>query len=269
VWFPKSQTLNIGLSARRLVLARMGGIWPGKLVACDSLNVEQGTDAEPWRPAVNALGHLLAGIGGKKHVLHIVLSGRFVRWQLLPWRPELAKPKELAAYAGLRFRETFGKTAQDWRILHSPQPPGKTMPACAVDGALVEALRSICDVSGVRLATVTPYFGSAFDRWRNALKGDAVWFGLVEADSFTLGLLREKNWMSLRTQRLDGNLRDVLPGMMAQIGISADVHEASLPLYLAGDGEPPMLPEGLSFDWLLPKPQAQSAVAGCRLALGV
>ena len=269
MWSPSSQTLQVALSAQRLIVAKAAGLWPGKLAVCDSINCAPGLQAEPWRPAVTALAQWLAEKGGRKPTLRIVLSGRLVRWQLLPWRPEVTQPKELATYALLRFRETFGKAADDWQVLHSLQPPGKAVPACAVDAALMEALRTTCEAAGARLATVTPYFSCAFDRWRDVLDKKAAWFGLIETDCVSLGLLREDNWTGLRSQRVDEDWRDVLPGMMAQIGIAAGLAEASPPLYLAGDSELPAPAVGLPFTWLQPKAQTARAVLGWRMALGV
>ena len=269
MWSPRSPTLHIGLSAQRLTVAKTAGLWPGKLAVCDLIHCAEAAEAEPWRPAVTALARLLAEPGYRKPRLHIVLSGRFVRWQLLPWRPELTQPKEVSAYASMRFRETFGKAADDWQVLHSVQPPGKTVPACAVDAALMEALRNTCEAAGARLAGVTPYFACAFDRWRTALKGKTLWFGLIESDCMSLGLLQGDNWLGLRTQRLDGDWRDALPGMMAQIGISAGLADSSAPLYLAGSGEPLATSAGLSFVWLQPKAQTTPAMVGGRMALGV
>jgi hypothetical protein len=146
--------------------------------------------AEPWRGAVDALGGWLATRAGKRLQLRVVLSGRFVRWQLLPWRTELSGRSETQAYAGVRFRETFGKVSESWEILPVAMPPGKTAPACAVDKALITALESVCKEHGARLQVVTPYFASAFDTWRAQLPGDVAWFGTVEVDSCTLGLLQ-------------------------------------------------------------------------------
>jgi hypothetical protein len=270
VWSPRVQTWHAGLSAQRLLLAKPAGVWPGRPAACHRIGCAPGVEGgEPWRPAVTALAQWLAENGGRKPALHIVLSGRFVRWQLLPWRAELSHPKELAAYASLRFRETFGKPAEDWQVLHSPQPPGMTVPACAVDAALLAALRSTCDTAGAGLVAVTPYFAAAFDRWRRVLGKKTLWFGLIEADCVSLGLLRNGHWLGLRSQRADADWREALPGMMAQLGVSAGLSEASPPLYLAGSGEPPAPVAGLAFTWLQPKAQAQRAMADCRMAWGI
>ncbi len=268
MWSPSAQTWHVALSPQRLVLAKPAAFWPGKRADYHSMDCLPGVQAQPWQPAVAALATWLDTQAGAKPTLRVVLSGRFVRWQLLPWRPEITQPDELAAYATWRFRETFGHGAEDWQVLHSPQPPGKAVLACAVDAALLAALRAACQSAGARLAAVSPYFACAFDRWRHVVGKKTAWFGLIESETVSLGLLRDGNWVGLRTQRVNAHWRDALPGLMAQISISAGVADAALPLYLAGDGEPPAPAAGLTFTWLQPKAQAQRALPGGRMALG-
>lgn len=269
MWSPKSLTLRIGLSTQHLVVVKARGIWPVSSESGEHINCTAEPQSEPWRPAVNAMAGVLAAQNHKRTNLHVVLSGRFVRWQLLPWRAGLSQSGELSAYASLRFREIFGKVAEDWQVLYAPQPPGKAMPACAVDTALMDALRSTCETAGVRLASVKPYFSSAFDQWRSFLGSKTAWFGLIEADCVSLGLLQGGDWRGLHTQRLDGDWRLILPGMMAQIGIASDLIESSPPLYLVGSGEAPKPTEGLPFIWLKPNSSSVQSVVGHRLALGV
>lgn len=258
MWSLSSPQWIVGLSAQRITLARPAWGWSRKIAACEHIDCKSetpGTDGASWQPAVVALAQWLAEKGGRNPKLHVVLSGRFVRWQLLPWQAEVSQPKELAAYASLRFHETFGKVANDWQVMHSPQPPGQTVPACAVDAALIAALRSNCDVASATLVTVSPYFASEFDRWRTSFNKKSAWFGLIESDCVSLGLLRDGQWLGLRSQRLDADWRDALPGMMAQMGIAVGLSEESVPLYLTGGGGAPPRVAGLAFTWLQSKAQ--------------
>jgi len=269
VWSPSSNTVRVALSSQRLVVAQSGAFWSDKPGACDCVDDLPDAPSQPWQPAVAALVQWLGTKRGRKPALQVVLSGRFVRWQLLPWRAELTRPDELAAYAALRFRETFGAVAGDWQLMLSPRPPGKAVLACAVDVALMQALRTTCESVGAKLAAVTPYFAAAFDHWRGELGNKAAWFGLIESDCVSLGLLRDGDWMGLRTQRISGHWCDVLPGLMAQIGIAAGLAETALPLYLVGEGEPPTPAVGLTFTWLQPKVPAQGTLPGGRMAMGI
>ena len=271
MWSRKAPLWRIGLSERRLVRARTTGTWPSRVLTCDSLEWAPVENAEPWRGSVSALAKLLAAPVPceRAPTVKVVLSGSFVRWQVLPWRTELSGLDELAAYARLRFTETFGKVASNWDVLHAPQPPGKAVPACAVDTAFVQALRTVCADAGARLDLVTPYFASAVDRWCPTLKGDVVWFAAIEPRCVSLGLVRNGDWLGLNTQRCDGNWSDLLPGMMARIGVVAGLGQASAPLYLTGTGPQPVASAALPFVWLTPRNIDSGPDGGSRLALGI
>jgi len=258
VWSLRSPTWHVGMSTQRVTLSQRDGGLSSKKTVCDSIDCmadAAGSHSEVWRPAVTALSQWLTGKGIKNPKLNVMLSGRFVRWQLLPWQAGVSQPKELAAYASLRFHDTFGKAADDWQVMYSPQPPGLTVAACAVDAALIEALRSSCEVVGANLTTVSPYFAFEFDRRRDRFNKKAAWFGLIESDCLSLGLLQGGQWMGLRSQRMDADWRDALPGMMAQMGIAAGVSDESVPLYLTGGCDAPKPVAGLAFTWLASKAQ--------------
>ncbi len=198
-----------------------------------------------------------------------MLSGAFVRWQILAWRPELTRPAEVAAYARLRFTETFGKAARDWVVVNSPQPPGKAVPACAIDAAFMQALRTVCLDTGARLDRITPYFASVVDRWCPTLKSGLAWFGAIEPECVSLGLLRHGDWLGLHTQRVQDNWREVLPGMMARVGIAAGLAPAAAPLYLTGPGPRAVSDDGMPFVWLVPRDTMPESAGAYRMALGV
>ena len=273
MWFRDAPAFQVGLAQHSVCIARppRWGMGPPTLLAQLPCAPERGAAgaAEPWRAAVDTLRAWLNQQSNKRVQLHVVLSGRFVRWQLLPWRSELSGRSETQAYAGVRFRETFGKLADAWNILPVALPPGKTAPACAVDQALVTALQAVCEEHGARLQLLTPYFSSAFDTWRGQLPGNAAWFGTVEADTCTLGLLQAGNWTALQTQRVFGDWREVLPAMMAQIGLASGLDAGNTPLFLAGTLEPPVAKPDFAFSWLRPKHTAQAGLPDLRLAQGV
>lgn len=269
MWSPDTPRWRIGLSARRLVRARTRGVWPRREIVCDSVACAPEADGAPWTGAVGALAQWLAGEGARGPSVQVVLSGSFLRWLLLEWRPELTRQHEVAAYAQLRFAETFGKAAAQWQVLHSVLPAGRAAPACAVDAALVQALRKVCNDAGARLELVAPYFGCAADHWRGALGRGTAWFGLLEPDWVSLGLLRDGAWRGLRAQRVEGDWRDVLSGLMGRMGVAAGLVEAPSSVYLAGACEPPAPSATMPFVWLRPGGAAGGAADARRLALGI
>ena len=263
MWSPDA--LHVGLAARQLTLVTAAGRWTRSESAIEIHPCAPADGAPPWQAAVDELARRLAERGGRRPALRVVLSGPLVRWQLLAWRPELAGRQELAAYSRLRFRETYGPAADDWSVLHVPQPPGGPLPACAVDEALLEALRRTSAEAGARLLSVSPYFAAAFDRWRGARTGGSGWFGVLERDCLTLGLLRRSEWAGLRSQRLQGEWAEPLAGLMAQLGIPAAVAPDGMPLYLAGEAAP----EGAGPPHVWLQPHEAGRLPGGRLALGV
>ena len=269
MWSLSRPLIQVGLSANRLTVATPLSMWPGGRSRHDSVPCQALPNAEVWRAPVNALAAYLAKQGSRRPALRVVLSGHFVRWQLLPWRAELTRADELKSYAALHLRETFGAVAESWRVMHVPQPPHQSMPVCSVDAALMDELARLCKTTGAHLAAVTPYFASAFDRWQRDFKANTFWFGVIEPDFISLGLVVKGRWAGLTARRLDDDWRNVLPGMMTQIGISSGLGDVEPKLFLAGEGARPPEKSGLAFHWLQASSHADAPLANSRLALGV
>jgi len=272
VWSPDRPHWHVGLSTHQVVRARRHGLWPGRAIVCDSVDCLPAAQEAPWQAALVALGQWLAALDTRPPVLRVVLSGSLLRWQLLPWRPELLRAQEMAVYARLRFAETFGPVADTWQVLHAPQAPGRAIPACAVDAALLSALQTLCRSAKVRLDAVVPYFSHAADHWRGTLGKGATWFGLVEPQWLSLGLLHGGAWMALRSQRLDADWPSVLPGLMARMAMSTDGPALPARTCLVGAGVPPAAMTGMAglpFQWLQPPGPAGVGTDARRMALGI
>jgi len=267
VWFLDPAPIPVGLGVGAVEFGQVG--MPSLLVDTDQDHSDAGavaTDA-PWAAAVRLLEHWLAERRNQRVRLRLVLSGRLVRWQLLPWQGTLTGSAEQKAYALLSFRTAFGQLADDWELLGSPQPPGRSTPVCAVDRSLLETLGSMCRRHGARLQVVAPYFSLAFDHWRRRLGGPALWFGAVESDSIALALMQHGRWLALHSERLQADWQERLPGLMAQITIPLGLDAAARPLFLTGVGAPPATGTGLAFTWLPPKTGDRAGPS--RLALGL
>jgi len=267
VWFLDPAPISVGLGVGAVEFGRAE--MPTLLVASGqdhSDAVTVATDA-PWAPAVRSLEHWLTEQRNQRVRLRLVLSGRLVRWQLLPWQEAVGGSAELKAYTSLHFRTAFGQLADDWELLRSPQPPGRSTPVCAVDRSLLHKLGNMCRNHGIRLQLVAPYFSLAFDHWRRRLRGPVVWFGAVESDSMTLALMQRGRWLALHSERLHANWQERLPGLMAQIAIPLGIDAVAAPLLLTGVGAPPPTGAGLAFTWLPPITIGRTGAS--RLALGI
>ena len=273
MWFPDAPLLRVGLSQHGLTIARSARLGLGAVPPAERLDCSGAARAgEPWRAAVERLAEWLAAQKGQRFKVCVVLSGRFVRWQLLPWRAELSGRSERRAFAALRFREVFGKTAEAWNIRPASLAPGYTAPAGAVDDALVAALHAACQEHGSQLQQLTPYFSAAFDTWRSAIRGSTAWFATLESDTLTVGLLANGQWLALQSHKLAGDWREPLRALMVPMAMASGQDAANAPLYLAGDLAQAPAPQGLAFTWLSPKGRQGGtevrAVPGLRLALG-
>jgi len=282
VWWPERfsvlapASLNVGLSPGgvHVVDAQSARQWH---VACAAAGTPASTTV--WRDAVDALVPCLAEAAeGKKRNVRVHLGGRLVRWQLLPWRPELHSHSEHAAFAAARFREVFGSAAEGWQLHAAKVPPGQATPAAAIDKELLAALQSgiAAAAPAVQLQSVAPYFSAAFDRWRHRLPRAACWFVTVEDDCISYGLLLHRQWQCLHSQRRQGDWRQQLPLWLTQAALAIDAaprDPLALPICIAGDmPNPPAAVPGAAwnFQWLARRPvRGLTAQSGQRLALGV
>lgn len=232
----------------------------------------------PWQPVLQALSTWLAGRPRPPRNLHVVLSGHFVRWQLLPWSEALVRPDELAAYAGLRLREIYGAAAEQWQVAYAAPAPGQSVAVCGVDAALLAGLRALCAERGTRLVSATPYAAAAFGHWRRALGRQQAYFGVLEPGLLLLGLQQGGHWRSLRSERVPASgprLAEALLRMQGQQALAAGEEGMARRTFLAGvdaaalQGTPSATPAPT---WLAPRWAAASAAPlprAARMALGV
>lgn len=228
----------------------------------------------PWQPVVQALDAWLAAQPRPPRALHAVLSGHFVRWQLLPWSDALARPDELATYAALRLREIYGAVAEQWQVAYAAPAPGQAVAVCGVDQALLAQLQALCAARGTRLQSLRPYAAAAFGHWRRALGRQATYFGVLEPGLLLLGLQQGGRWRSLRSERVPASgprLAEALRRMRGQQALAEGVEEGGLPMYLAGVHGAGSDDVGLASTWLAPRwiSAPSSAPPAARMALGV
>lgn len=242
MWFAERPLLQVALLEDRLVIGAAGRRWSGRHGPAEVVDLPKSDPQAPaWQPAVAALNGWLRERDQKRARLQIFLSSQLVRWQLLQWQPQLARAVELEAYVRLRFRATFGAVADSWRVVHSEPLPGRALPACAIDEALLAELQSLRSAGDTTVVSVVPYFSAAFDRWRPSLGKRIAWFGVAEPGNLTLALLHGGVWHGLRSARHDrqdtAGWRSVLPALQAQIQLASGLDLARTPpVYLVGCG---------------------------------
>ncbi len=275
MWSPERNEWHVGLLEDRLVIARAAGWGQRQAADVQVLPVPpQAPEAPAWQAAVAALGTWLAQQARPRLRLHVVLSARFVRWQLLAWPPQIRRPDEWAAFASLRFRETYGPVVESWRLAHPDPVPGRAVPVSAVDADLLDALQGLETTNGAKLVRVTPYLSAAFDRWRGRLGAGTTWFGVAEPGHLSLCLLHGGAWHGLRSVRCTGtSATDWLAAcapLQAQLGVASGLLlEPAPPLLVAGcTGAPPTRADR-DVVWLAPAGDLDGAPDLGRMAWGV
>lgn len=178
----------------RVVLARRAG-WRRP----PELHAQAECAAPTAKAAVTALAELLARPEIGRGDLTIVLSNHFVQYVLLPWRPEVARPSELAAYAGILFDETFGNEPGGREILVGRERAGSARIAAGIETTLLHGLRNAVAVSKLKLASVQPYLCAAFDRVRGSVPRRDFMFVLAEPARSCVMVASGGRWRSLRS----------------------------------------------------------------------
>jgi len=258
VWFRdrfNQDVLHVALSPDRLDIAMYKR---GSSPELRSTAVPPSTspDVPNWQSAVVALEAFLRNFNSKSTAtksrrrtrLHVVLSGHFTRWQLLPWSADIKNTTQLNAYAEFQFREVYGAVSQQWRVIAKTQPPGLATPVCAIDLALQEELQRIALAAGCNLVAVQPYYSAAFDTWRKKIKtksdSNLVWFIAAEPGRVGVGLVQNGCWQALHSERVSeantgaglgtSSWHDKVEALMNRMALANGVDQKSGTLYVSG-----------------------------------
>ena len=204
----------IALAPDSLSLVRLQGVFRPRVSGKRTLACAPAFGPEPWQGAVAALLRLAEELRGENTEVTVVLSNHFARYALVPWSEGLSNAGEEAAFARYCFAKVHGERSKDWELRLSRAPAGSARMASAVDSALVQAIRAAFPAGAkARLASVQPYLMSAFNRWRQLIKGARAWFLLVEPQRACLAFLENGRWTTVRNAR--GSFED--PGQWAEL----------------------------------------------------
>lgn len=149
--------------------------------------------------AVEALALLLAPPDQGPADLTVVLSNHFVAYVLVPWRAEVTTPSELATFTGICFDETFGPEAAGRVLVTGSESAPSARVAAALDSGFLHALRTAVASSRLRLASVQPYLGAAFNGVMGALPRRDFIFVLAEPGRTCVLVAGGGQWRALRS----------------------------------------------------------------------
>ena len=186
-------------------------------------------DADGWRFVLEGLSSMLQGDRSVRGRLKVVLSSHWVRFQVIPWNPEIDSPAEFAGYARACFERVYGELASAWEIRFDEAPTGRGRMACAIDRELLEGISRVTRESGCRLAGVQPYLMHAFNPLAMPLGRRNFLFVLAEPGRVTLAAGNRGGWASVRNCSVD----------VDEAGVRALV-ERELNL-LGGSGQPEVI----------------------------
>ena len=142
-----------------------------------------------WEAPVKVLPEIMKPHSGE---LSIVLADQFVRYVLLPWNETLKSGEQWLALAKHRFAGLHGAArAAEWEVKVSETAPAGARLACAVDKALIDALKKQFLSSEIHLASVQPFLVAAFNRIRAELAVTTVVMDMNRAEDIAAWLSDE------------------------------------------------------------------------------
>lgn len=248
-----TERLLVTLAPTGVQLARRGGWWRKRYADRVTLPCDTGSDARGWQNALAVLQEALQQPRWQRTPLALTISDRLVRYQLLPWLPELGKPVERLGYARFHFRQVYGALADDWEIRVDEAMPGMPAVACATDQALLTDLSALTKATGVRIHGIYPNFAAVFNRVRSLLPTapeEISILALLDSGGLCLGVLEGTRWRALRQRSIMGRPAEALRDALEQERLIADPAFGQATVYVMADAEiEGELPEMLGAMW--------------------
>ena len=258
--------LRLGLAPGQITVQRVARGWRPQPAQPERRTCALATGSEPaWQPALAALETLLQETGVTNSDAAIVLSNHFVRYALVPLHERLVRPADDLALARHQFLQAYGPVARDWSLQVSDDGRGRgSRLACAIDSALLEALRALCRAHKLALHSLQPYLMNAFNQWRAQLdpNGGLV---LVEPGRLCVARFRAGHWEAVSNRRIGTDWLQELSTLRDRErlleGAAAGAAVASLQVY-APDFPPPSATQQRQHPELVWLPSTYTGQAG-------
>ncbi len=238
-WSPEN--LLIALFPARVVAAKIEGGWRPRVV--DKRIVETaGPGSDPpnstasgshpaWKATLAALDEMLAGFTTPGMAATVIVSSRFVRYAIVPWRDNIIGAAEQAEFARHCFRNIYGEAAAGWEIRISSGGFRRNALASGVDAQMLRAVENSLAARGIPIASIQPNFMAACNRFRRELSGHkSGCIAVLEPGRVALGIFDGTGWHTLSARRIGTLKPEELVGVLAQELKSVD--SRGLPEYL-------------------------------------
>ena len=206
--------LRVVLSRDQVQLVRLGREftfkgWSYRVLDKRVLPCTEDADSQ-WLNAVKTLEAGLSGLPFKPAFAQVILSNYFMRYAMIPWSESLGSKAEEVAYAKHCFSQLYGTQLDSWELRVSQDFPGAPQFASAVDGELINSLRTLFANAKVKLRSVQPYLMTAYNNCSSAMQQKNAWFVLFEHGNLCLGFIRQGRWSSVRTIKVGSDWLDKL-----------------------------------------------------------
>lgn len=189
-----------------------------------SLPCAEAADGARWQPAVDGLRGWMGARAARRSSLNVVLSNRFVRYAVMPWREGVVAREEREAQARHLLRSTYGEAAMHWHLKLAEAGYGRPALACAVDRSLLEALHGLAGEVRARLDAVQPLLMLALNRFRRELGQDACLL-VLEPGALCCAVLLGGQWQAVHVSRVgaQGWNEALVERQIAVHGLPADM----------------------------------------------
>jgi hypothetical protein len=216
-WSP--ETLQVALFPARVIATKIESGWRTRVIdkrvvetadlAPDPSRAGATGSGQPgadpaWKATVAALDEVLAGFTTPGIPATVIVSSRFVRYIIVPWRDNVIGATEQAEFARHCFSNVYGATSVDWEIRISSGGFRRNALASAVDAQMLRAVEKVVTGRGFRIASIQPNFMAACNRFRRELGGyQSGCIAVLEPGRVALGIFDRTGWRTLSARRVD------------------------------------------------------------------
>lgn len=242
-WRP--ERIRIALHADRAALIRLGGRGRRRITGTQAIAF--GSQPHSVEQQGEAIGNALRHPDWRHGAVEIVLSHALCKLALVPGGIAVHGRREEEALHRNCIEEANGELPAGWRIAVAEAPLHRPRLACAVDGALIDALETGIKSSGGKLASLRPLLVDAYNARRAQIGVGYRWLVTAEQDRCCIARIRNGVWESVRVRRLFDSPESELASLLKQESTHAADEAAPTGLLLCAPNHPQLrLPAGIA-----------------------
>jgi hypothetical protein len=210
--------VRIDLAPDRVALTRFSRGFRPRLVeqGIHEVHAAPASATAPWQAAVDLLDRTLTEARWRKAKVHVRLSSHFLRLHLLPFSAALATDDERLAFARMELEAVHGERVSGWTLILDDAPAGAATPVCAVDTALLDALRTSCTRAALTLGSIRPAFAAALEGQRGRARPPRYGFAFAEDGRVTVALYEGGTCRWLANPRVGAALTETVGAELQQ-----------------------------------------------------